>query len=84
MKYISVKFKTTNKTYIFSLEDPSIKMGDYVVVETVRGLECALVVSDQMDTAFVQTEIKGIIRKATVEDEKAYLENLKEQTNESM
>jgi len=63
-KYISVRFKTTNKTYTFSCSDATVKCGDFVVVETVRGLECAEVVSDLMDSANVSTEIKEIIHKA--------------------
>ena len=50
MKYISVRFETTNKTYTFSTSDDSIKCNDAVVVETQRGIEYADVVADPFDT----------------------------------
>ena len=67
-KYISVRFETTNKTYTFSTDDPTIKNGDAVVVETQRGMEYALVASDPFEKPNVSFEIKPIIRKATEKD----------------
>lgn len=68
MKYISVKFETTNKTYTFSCEDETISNNDFVVVETARGVEYAKVVSEPFDNPNVEMEIKPILRKATHED----------------
>lgn len=68
LKYISVRFETTNKTYTFSTTDDSIKNGDGVVVETQRGVEYGLVVSDPFDTPNVNMEIKPILHKANNDD----------------
>ncbi|MDD5792279.1 MAG: regulatory iron-sulfur-containing complex subunit RicT [Erysipelotrichaceae bacterium] len=75
LKYLSVKFETTNKTYTFSTLDNSIANGDYVVVETQRGLEYARVVADPFDTPNVSMEVKTIIRKADEHDAANYLKN---------
>ena len=74
-KYISVKFETTNKTYTFSTVDETLKNGDFVVVETQRGLEYAEVVADPFDKPNVEFEIKDIIRKANDDDKKQFEEN---------
>ena len=78
MKYISVRFETTNKTYTFSTEDASIRANDAVVVETQRGLEYAKVVSDPFDKPNVGMEIKPIIRKADENDERQFERNKKD------
>ncbi len=69
-KYVSVRFETTNKTYTFSTTDESIKMNDAVVVETQRGLEYGIVVSDPFEKPNVSMEIKPIIRKANDKDKR--------------
>ena len=76
IKYLSVRFQTTNKTYTFSTVDESVKNGDAVIVETQRGIEYARVIADPFDKPNVEMEIKGIIRKATREDQDAYEKNL--------
>ena len=78
MKYISVKFETTNKVYTFSTTDETIKENDAVVVETQRGLEYASVVSKPFEKPNVDLEIKPIIRKANKEDEEQFEENKKD------
>ena len=75
IKYISVRFETTNKVYTFSTIDSSIKENDYVVVETQRGLEYANVVADPFDKPNVDMEIKPIIRKATNQDKEQFEKN---------
>ena len=75
IRYISVRFETTNKTYTFSTTDDSIKNNDAVVVETQRGIEYATVVSDPFEKPNISLEIKPIIRKATNEDKKQFERN---------
>ena len=77
-KYISIRFETTNKTYTFSTTDDSIRENDAVVVETQRGLEYGVVVSDPFDKPNVDMEIKPIIRKATAEDKAKFEKNKQE------
>jgi len=78
MKYISVKFETTNKTYTFSTKEENIKDNDAVVVETMRGLEFAKVVGNPFEESNVSMEVKPIVRLATKDDEKQFEENKKD------
>lgn len=78
IKYLSVRFQTTNKTYTFSTTDLSIKNGDAVVVETQRGLEYAKVIAEPFDKPNVEFEIKQIVRKATEEDLEQFKQNLRD------
>ena len=39
-KVISVRFKENGKSYYFDPADADIRTGDYVIVETARGIEC--------------------------------------------
>ena len=43
-KVISVRFKENGKSYYFDPADADIRTGDYVIVETARGIECGEVV----------------------------------------
>ena len=81
IKYVSVKFETTNKVYTFSTTDTSIVENDAVVVETQRGLEYALVVSNLFDKPNVDMEIKPIVRKATQQDKEQFENNKKDAEN---
>ena len=76
LKYLSVRFQATNKTYTFSTTDNSIVNGDGVVVETQRGVEYARVIADPFDKPNVSMEIKPILRKASKEDEVQYEKNI--------
>lgn len=76
LKYLSVRFQATNKTYTFSTTDNSIVNGDGVVVETQRGVEYARVIADPFDKPNVSMEIKPILRKASREDEVQYEKNI--------
>lgn len=76
LKYLSVRFQVTNKTYTFSTTDNSIVNGDGVIVETQRGVEYARVIADPFDKPNVSMEIKPILRKASREDEIQYEKNI--------
>lgn len=78
IKYLSVRFQATNKTYTFSTVDSSILDGDGVVVETQRGVEYARVIAEPFDKPNVSMEIKPIIRKANKEDELQYEKNIED------
>ena len=43
-KVISVRFKENGKSYYFDPAGADIKTGEYVIVETARGVECGEVV----------------------------------------
>ena len=72
--YISVKFSKSNKTYYFGTDDSTLKVGDFVVVDTVIGIEMGEVeeLPRLMSTLKFPLEIKPIVRKATLEDIKIF------------
>lgn len=78
--FINVKFDENSKAYYFKTTDPTIKSGDFVIVETVVGKEIGEVVGsvkDKADSSF-ELEIKPIIKKATEGDLKLNEENKKQ------
>nr|MCR4991574.1 stage 0 sporulation family protein [Lachnospiraceae bacterium] len=67
---IGVRFRRVGKIYYFDPIGLNIHKGDYVIVETARGIEFGTVVLDPReveDTQVVQP-LKPVIRKATPED----------------
>ena len=70
-KYVvSVKFSSSKKAYNFGTDDDTLKYGDKVVVETVRGMELGELISDLRDYASYSSNLalKPITRKATKQD----------------
>lgn len=78
IKVISVRFRTGGKIYFFDPLDFEIKKGQHVIVETARGMEYGLVVSDirEVEEARVVQPLKPVIRVATPADDKQNAENL--------
>ena len=50
-KVISVRFKENGKSYYFDPAGADIKTGEYVIVETARGIECGEVVQGVREIA---------------------------------
>ena len=65
-KVISVRFKENGKSYYFDPADAVIQTGDYVIVETARGVECGEVVQGvkELADAAVPKALKPITRMA--------------------
>ena len=65
-KVISVRFKENGKSYYFDPAGADIKTGDYVIVETARGIECGEVVQGvkEIADAAVPKALKPITRMA--------------------
>jgi len=78
MKVIRVQFKKTGKRYYFSCGQINVVPGDYVVVNTVRGLEIGIVSGDSVEITDPNTisQIKEILRKATKKDLEEYEANI--------
>ncbi|MCF0114678.1 MAG: hypothetical protein HUJ56_04940, partial [Erysipelotrichaceae bacterium] len=75
---ISIKFKNNSKPYSFGYDFEDIEYGDYVVVETARGMELGECVSplrlyEQYPTPY---PLKPVIRKADAVDRNQYEQNL--------
>ena len=67
---IGVRFRESSKIYYFGANGKKAKLGDKVIVETARGIECAdvaMVNREVSDEEIVQP-LKNIIRIATKED----------------
>ncbi|MCL2864904.1 MAG: stage 0 sporulation family protein [Lachnospiraceae bacterium] len=69
---VGVRFRIAGKVYYFAPGKNNIKKGDHVIVETVRGIEYGLTVTEPMDVAEkdVVQPLKSVIRVATEEDDK--------------
>ena len=65
-----IRFHGSKKNYTFGTNNKGYYYGDYVVVETTRGLELGEVIADLklMSEVDIQTEIKPVLRKATRKD----------------
>ncbi len=74
---IGVRFKDVGKVYTFAPEDNQVAVGDKVIVETSRGVECGTVAIANrfVEDDKVKTELKPIIRKATPDDLRRIEEN---------
>ena len=76
-KVVGVKFRNTGKTYFFDPQEFDIMQGDYVIVETARGIEFGKVylgITD-MRNEDISKPLKPVIRIANEEDHKQHLEN---------
>ncbi|MBQ4626921.1 MAG: stage 0 sporulation family protein [Clostridia bacterium] len=67
---IGVRFKEVGKVYYFDPDGQTLKKGDRVIVETVRGVECGEVAMDnrEIDDEEIVKPLKKLIRTATEED----------------
>lgn len=81
MKAIRVQFKKTGKRYFFSPGKYDVKAGDYVVVNTIHGIEIGQISGDVIDVELkdLESELKEIIRPATQND----LENAEKNAEEA-
>lgn len=79
MKLYSVIFKSNGKGYYFNGND-NLKINDYVVVETEKGLQYGQI-NDIIDEDANEQKYKNIIRLANEEDESNYHKLIKESQN---
>ena len=70
VKVIGVRFRVAGKIYFFSPGNLEIQQGDYVIVETARGVEYGRVVSGpkEVEEEAVVQPLKSVIRLATEQD----------------
>ena len=74
---IGVRFRPNGKIYYFAPGDHKIECGQFVIVETARGVEYGKVVLGrrQIDDEKMSINVKPIIRIATEDDAARYEEN---------
>ena len=77
-KVVGVKFMKAGKVSTYLSKDIDLKVGDNVIVETVRGLEMGEVATPIVDVEDVSKETTAVLRVATDADLKK-LESLKKQ-----
>lgn len=77
LKIIGVRFKSVGKIYYFDPQDAEISVGDKVIVETARGVECGEVVMTdrEVDEKNFKSPIKPIIKRADERDLKIIEKN---------
>ena len=78
---IGVRFKEVGKVYYFDPIGINFNVGDDVIVETSRGVECGKVAmaNRELSNDKVNAPLKKIIRKATENDLKIVEENHKKE-----
>ncbi|MBQ5816465.1 MAG: stage 0 sporulation protein, partial [Oscillospiraceae bacterium] len=76
---ISVKFKTDGRAYFFDPAGINAKVGDIVVVETSKGIECATVSEETkpVDESKIVKPLKKVLRLADAIDKRKLEENRK-------
>lgn len=74
---VGVRFKPAGKIYYFDAVDINPKIGEAVIVETVRGIEYGETVVGPrcVDEESLVLPLKKVIRKATAEDQAILAEN---------
>ncbi|MGN0454097.1 MAG: stage 0 sporulation family protein [Ruminococcus sp.] len=67
---IGVRFKDVGKVYYFAPGEHKLSVGDMVIVETARGIECGTVALEnkQVDDESLSSPLKPLIRIATPDD----------------
>ena len=78
---IGVRFKNVGKVYYFAPNGINIDKGNYVIVETARGVECGEVVmaNREVDDNSIVHPLKNVIRVATDKDIKQVEDNAAKQ-----
>ena len=74
---IGVRFKDVGKIYYFDPDGANIALGESVIVETVRGIECGVVAmaNRTVDDEEIVKPLKKLIRVATDEDKEKIKQN---------
>lgn len=76
---VGIRFKKIGKIYFFNPLGLELKKGQNVIVETIRGIELGEVAVEnrKIEEDKLVSPLKNIIRIATEEDEKKFIENEK-------
>jgi len=78
--YVNVTFNDNGKKYFFSTNDETLKIGDFVVVDTVIGREIGTISSVplEINVEEIKFELKPILRKANDFDLRCREENIED------
>jgi len=74
---VGIKFDSSNRVYYFESNALDVKKDDYVVVETEKGLQIGMVISEKkiVEDKDISLPLKKIVRIATKEDIDKYEDN---------
>ena len=77
IQIVGVRFRDAGKTYYFEPAGHTLSVGDLVVVETARGLECGTVAipNRNVEDETVTQPLKAVVRVANEDDKKQLKEN---------
>ena len=78
--FVGVRFPLSQKSYFFGFKDLDINQGDFVVVETIRGIEVGQIDGKPKEISKYTSELglKPILRKATDLDLKIKESNIRD------
>ena len=74
---IGVRFKSVGKVYYFAPNGKKAQVGEHVIVETARGLECGevAIANRMVEDKEIISPLKAVVRLATKEDLKTVENN---------
>jgi cell fate regulator YaaT (PSP1 superfamily) len=80
-KAVAIQFNYLGKKYYFSTNNLDLKMKDYVVVETIRGMELGEVISNVIELSDEElvSPLKPVVRMAEAEDIEKFKKNMRDQ-----
>jgi cell fate regulator YaaT (PSP1 superfamily) len=80
-KAVAIQFNYLGKKYYFSTNNLNLKMKDYVVVETIRGMELGEVISNVIELSDEElvSPLKPVVRMAEAEDIEKFKKNMRDQ-----
>lgn len=76
--HVLVHFDRSDRSYYFLTNDTSLKIGDAVICETIRGIELGKISSSLVKDEGENNELNYILRKAIELDFERYEENIKD------
>ena len=76
-KCMGIRFKHAGRVYFFKKDNYDLKIGDGVIVETIRGIEYGQVVKTfiEVEENNLRSPLKSIIRVATDDDYQKFMQN---------
>ena len=68
--YVGVKFENSSKAYYFGTDIDGLKVGDFVIADSIRGVQVGKIATESFDIKNYKSELplKPIVRKASEDD----------------
>lgn len=82
-KCLGIRFRVSGKIYYFKKNNEDVNVGDFCIVETIRGIEFGTVVKKDIDVdeKSMKSPLRDIIRKATPEDVETHKKNKEKESD---